>query len=218
MDILGRLIWLHAVCVHLRSRSCWTVPCSQACQLWRERARRVPRTHISEHQISWCAFWTAHAWKRSPGIPAVLCWVLARSRPEAAAGFTLAHELHSSSKPASRRDVFWHLSYVTTQSVPRALCHNGLLLSLWPSKQALPCPIQARKRAGCINLKAEPLDRDISARNINVVEDKDTASLGPQQYVISCVKGNQLSSSLPQLQPLVGQDTTLIVLQVRCRS
>ena len=51
--------------------------------------------------------------------------------------------------------------------------------------------------------------------SFELIDSSNTAELHPQDFVISCVKGNQLAAAMSQLKPLVGENTLLVVLQVR---
>ena len=53
----------------------------------------------------------------------------------------------------------------------------------------------------------------LASENIEVVHTDETSTAGPQDIVLSCLKGNQLADALPQLRPLVSKNTTFAVLQ-----
>lgn len=57
--------------------------------------------------------------------------------------------------------------------------------------------------------------RVIDADNFKVVDAAETGALGVQDYVLCCAKGNQLPSALDALDPLVGDATCCVFVQVR---
>lgn len=82
------------------------------------------------------------------------------------------------------------------------------------SKSAARC-FEVKSAAGNSILLDEPsLGTSTKASRFTLVRDSETAALGAQEFVLCCVKGNQVAASLPSLQPLVGANTTLVVVQV----
>ena len=70
-------------------------------------------------------------------------------------------------------------------------------------------------RADGIDLDDAGVGHRMKGTNFELIDSSNTAELQPQDFVISCVKGNQLADAMSQLKPLVGENTLLVVLQVR---